>query len=257
MAHQLAAERSKSEGLVLRCIQLENELDIAAVATTVANQRAKHTECAKMRLEHIEARAAADAANTPKRANECTQEYAKSCSATSASNHRLQQLLGKKGRALVAALTELDTTRRMLSDTRNEPAAERHAASERANANTRRGVDAGQQTGNISCRQHVSSWRRSRNQEQLNIDHLAEANCMIEFKYELNKELHDWNDSLQTQKTGLELYLEIMTDEFEDEQKTKKSVIRQVRDWIKGTESRCVDQVERWDLGWQPDRFEN
>ncbi|KAJ2699911.1 hypothetical protein H4R19_005505 [Coemansia spiralis] len=223
------AERAERDKLYLaRLVALASiNADSAADDLKQANARADRAE---RDLARFKARAAADAASADralKHANERTQEYAKVRSATSASNRKLQQLLGKKGRELVAALTELDTTRQMLSDTRNELAAERNAASERSNANTRRGVDAGQQA-----------------------DDLAEEHYPIESNDRQITELNDMIFELSAENSRLVLNLGEMAGKLDDEQDIKKYIIHTVRDWVKETECRCSNQIinGRWDL---------
>ncbi|KAJ2711065.1 hypothetical protein H4R19_003431 [Coemansia spiralis] len=190
------AERAERDKLYLaRLVALASiNADSAADDLKQANDRADRAE---RDLARFKARAVADAASADralKHANERTQEYAKARSATSASNRKLQQLLGKKGRELVAALTELDTTRQMLSDTRNELAAERHTASERANANTRQTND------------------------------LVAANSRL---------VCDFGE---------------MAGMLDEKQGFIKYIIRTVRDWVMRSECRCTGQVRRREL---------
>ncbi|KAJ2694924.1 hypothetical protein H4R19_005878 [Coemansia spiralis] len=260
LARQLAAERSKSEELALRCIQLENELaiertrtsilhtaaktqpgghdsaqtcadmaeaapsvsrpsstrsstivddcddiarlheelDIATMATTAANQRAERAEKALAQMKAC----AIYAVNALETATARAQELADAHSASSALNIELEQALDQKAKSLVAVSSALATANQALSDTQNELAAERRATSERAKADTPRTVDAGQRTdGRI-------------------VD-------------------------LRTKNTRLDLDLGIMTRKFKDEQELKMFIIRKVRGWVEKSECRCSNQVGR------------
>ncbi|KAJ2697142.1 hypothetical protein H4R19_005685 [Coemansia spiralis] len=257
LAAARAADAADAAANAARALEQANaRADRAERALEAAADRAVQAEEELVRVKVRAASAAAHANIDLNHANKRAQRYEKECSAESASNRELRQRLIEKDETMAACLKTVATTSRMLGETQNELAAERHAASERAKVNKRRGVDAGQQTDDISCRQQVSRWCEICSKDQLNIDHLAEAHELIKSKHEVNKELHEWNDSLQAQNTGLELYLEIMTEKFEAEQELKKSVIRQVRDWVKKTECQCFAKYRREDLLWELDKLD-